>query len=201
MTNKNTTLALVFVAGLALGAGGFYLYQPQNGLSPEKAGEVAMVFINNALKQDNVTASLADITEESGVFKINLKIEEKDYNSFITKDGKYLFSTAFDLEQEKIKETAASLENLAKCLTDKGAKFYGASWCSHCNNQKEMFGEAVQYLPYIECSAKDSKEQLSVCKDNNITSYPTWIFVDDSRESGEVSLQKLAEKTSCQFSQ
>jgi len=186
MTNKNTTLALVFVAGLALGAGGFYLYQPQNGLSPEKAGEVAMVFI-------------ADITEESGVFKINLKIEEKDYNSFITKDGKYLFSTAFDLEQEKIKETAASLENLAKCLTDKGAKFYGASWCSHCNNQKEMFGEAVQYLPYIECSAKDSKEQLSVCKDNNITSYPTWIFVDDSRESGEVSLQKLAEKTGCQF--
>ncbi len=199
MTNKNTILALVFVAGLALGAGGFYLYQPQNGLSSEKAGEAAMVFINNALKQDNVTASLAGITEESGVFKINLKIEEKDYNSFITKDGKYLFSTAFDLEQEKLKETAASLENLAKCLTDKGAKFYGASWCSHCNNQKEMFGEAVQYLPYIECSAEDSKDQLSVCKDNNITSYPTWVFADDSRESGEMPLEKLAEKTGCQL--
>ena len=195
--NKKITLALIFIAGLALGAGGFYSFQAQDSLSPEKASEAAMGFINKSLEQDNVTASLVSVAEESGIYKLHLTIESNEYDSFMSKDGKYLFSTAFDLNAEKVKAAAVSLETLAKCLTENGAKFYGASWCSHCKNQKEMFGEAVQYLPYVECSAKDSKEQLSVCKDNNITSYPTWVFADGSRESGEVSFQKLSEKTGC----
>ena len=32
-------------------------------------------------------------------------------------------------------------DNLAQCLTDKGAKFYGAFWCSHCQEQKAEFGK------------------------------------------------------------
>eukprot|EP00958_Prasinococcus_capsulatus_P014322 scaffold1504_cov417-Prasinococcus_capsulatus_cf.AAC.62 len=31
---------------------------------------------------------------------------------------------------------------VAKRLTDAGARFYGAFWCSHCNEQKETFGTA-----------------------------------------------------------
>lgn len=199
MINKNTILALIFVAGLALGAGGFYSFRMQKTLSPAMAAQDAMSFINNSLKQDNVTASLASVVEESGIYKLHLTIEGKEYDSFISKDGKYLFSTAFNLIAEKEKAATASLETLAKCLTEKGAKFYGASWCQYCKNQKKMFGEAVQYLPYVECSTEDGKGQLSVCKDNNITSYPTWVFADGSRESGEVPLQKLAEKTRCQL--
>lgn len=93
-------LGLIFVAGLVIGAGGFYLYlfQTQNSLSQDKAGEVAINFINKAIEQDNVTASLLSVSEESGVYKVHLKIEEKEYDSFISRNGKYLFSTAFNLE-------------------------------------------------------------------------------------------------------
>jgi hypothetical protein len=28
----------------------------------------------------------------------------------------------------------------AQCLSDKGAVFYGAFWCTHCKSQKQMFG-------------------------------------------------------------
>jgi thiol-disulfide isomerase/thioredoxin len=29
-------------------------------------------------------------------------------------------------------------DEFAKCLTDNGAKFYGAFWCPHCQAQKKM---------------------------------------------------------------
>lgn len=32
-------------------------------------------------------------------------------------------------------------DDFAKCLSEKGVKFYGAFWCSHCANQKAMFGK------------------------------------------------------------
>jgi hypothetical protein len=42
---------------------------------------------------------------------------------------------------------------LAQCLADKGATFYGAYWCPHCNNQKLAFGSrASKKLPYVECA-------------------------------------------------
>src|SRR3989304_10130716 len=85
----------------------------------------------------------------------------------------------------------------AKCISDSGTKFYGTFWCPHCINQRQMFGSAKEYLPYIECSTPDGKGQLQVCKDAGIKGYPTWIFGDGSMLSGEVTLDKLAEKTGC----
>ena len=90
------------------------------------------------------------------------------------------------------------LDEFAQCLKDKGAVFYGAFWCPHCQNQKAMFGKSQKLLPYVECSKPDGKNQLAVCQEKKITGYPTWEFADGSRESGEVSLEKLAEKTGCQ---
>lgn len=85
----------------------------------------------------------------------------------------------------------------AQCLGEKGAKFYGAFWCPHCAAQKAMFGKSVKLLPYVECSAPDGKTQLPVCTDMGVESYPTWVFADGSRLSGEQELQVLADKTSC----
>lgn len=93
------------------------------------------------------------------------------------------------------------LDEFAQCLKDNGAVFYGAFWCPHCQNQKAMFGTSQKLLPYIECSTPDGKSQLAVCQEKKITGYPTWEFADGSKESGEVSLEKLAEKTSCPLPQ
>ncbi len=92
-------------------------------------------------------------------------------------------------------------DDFAKCLKDKGAVFYGAFWCSHCNNQKKAFGSAVEFLPYVECSTPDGKGQLQVCVDKNIEGYPTWVFPDGSRQSGEVPFETLSSKTGCTLPQ
>lgn len=91
--------------------------------------------------------------------------------------------------------TPSKFEDLAKCLTAKGAKFYGASWCSHCQNQKATFTGAAKYLPYIECA--DGGGQSFACSAAKIESYPTWKFADGTTQSGELSLEVLAQKTGC----
>jgi thiol-disulfide isomerase/thioredoxin len=91
----------------------------------------------------------------------------------------------------------------AQCLKDKGAVFYGAFWCPHCQAQKKLFGSSAKFLPYVECSTADGAGQLQVCKDKNIQSYPTWILADgtlvpdDSPDGAGVKLETLADKTSC----
>jgi thiol-disulfide isomerase/thioredoxin len=95
--------------------------------------------------------------------------------------------------------TPGQYDSFAQCLKDKGAIFYGAFWCPHCQNQKAMFGKSAKFLPYIECSTADGRGQLKVCRDKNIEGYPTWEFADGSRLSGAISLSQLAEKTGCQL--
>lgn len=90
-------------------------------------------------------------------------------------------------------------DDFAKCLKDKGAVFYGAFWCPHCRDQKDLFGSSQKYLPYVECSSSDGNSQLEICKKEKIESYPTWQFADGSREEGELSLEKLSEKSGCQL--
>ena len=91
-------------------------------------------------------------------------------------------------------------DNFATCLEDKGAVFYGAFWCSHCQAQKKLFGSSQKLLPYIECSTIDGQSQTQACIDKKISSYPTWEFTDGSRLNGEIPLAQLAEKTSCENS-
>ncbi|MEK7194584.1 MAG: hypothetical protein AAB660_02765 [Patescibacteria group bacterium] len=94
---------------------------------------------------------------------------------------------------------AGKLDTFATCLRDSGTKFYGAFWCPHCQKQKAMFGKSAGLLPYIECSTPNGQGTLQVCKDAKIEGYPTWVFPDTSRLSGEIELKTLAEKTSCEL--
>ncbi len=93
-------------------------------------------------------------------------------------------------------------DQFAQCIKDKGALFYGAFWCPHCQAQKARFGTSAKYLPYVECSTPDGQNQNQVCKDKGIESYPTWFFPQPGtttmeRVNGEIELVDLAKKTSC----
>lgn len=89
------------------------------------------------------------------------------------------------------------LDSFASCLKDKNVVFYGAFWCPHCQNQKRLFGSSERYLPYVECSTPDGKNQTQICKDKHIQSYPTWEFANGASASGELSLKDLSDKSGC----
>lgn len=81
---------------------------------------------------------------------------------------------------------------LAQHLKQVGAKMYGAYWCPHCHDQKQLFGrEAFSQLNYIECDPKGKNPQPDLCKAANIKSYPTW-EINGKIYSGTQSLEELA---------
>lgn len=94
--------------------------------------------------------------------------------------------------------TAAELESFAQCLSDRNATFYGASWCPHCNEQKAMFGDAMEHIDYVECHPDGGRQSppAEICQQRGITGYPTWI-IDGERHSGVLSFQELADATGC----
>ena len=89
------------------------------------------------------------------------------------------------------------LDAFAKCIASKQAKMYGAYWCPHCADQKEMFGSSFQYVPYVECGVPGSRDEGPVCKDAGIKHFPTWQFADGERQEGTLPLQSLGTKTGC----
>ena len=94
----------------------------------------------------------------------------------------------------------SNLDSFSKCLTDSGVKFYGAFWCPHCTNQKNMFGKSFENIDSTECSLPDKSGQTQVCKDAKILKYPTWEFKDGSRMQGELTLAQLSQKSGCSLS-
>jgi len=88
------------------------------------------------------------------------------------------------------------LDALAKCLSQKGVKMYGAWWCPHCQNQKKTFGSSWKYINYVECAIGQSG-QTKECKDEKIEGYPTWILPDGKRLTGEQSPQSLGSAVGC----
>ncbi|MEM4282495.1 MAG: hypothetical protein QXU88_02595 [Candidatus Woesearchaeota archaeon] len=97
-------------------------------------------------------------------------------------------------------ETSMSpLDIFAKCLTDSGVKMYGAYWCPHCQNQKAMFGESWKYINYVECAIPNERGQTKECTKAGIMAYPTWVFGDGSRVSGEQTFAQLASKSGCKL--
>lgn len=86
---------------------------------------------------------------------------------------------------------------LAACLGEKGATFYGAFWCPKCGSQKKMFGADAKLLPYVECSQPDGEGQTPICIEKKIGSYPTWEFADGSQIIGVQEVASLAAKTGC----
>ena len=86
---------------------------------------------------------------------------------------------------------------LAQCLIEKGVKVYGAFWCPNCAKQKELFGDARDLIPYVECDPRGENEQSALCLEKKIEKYPTWIFQDGSEEVGVTEPEEIAARAGC----
>ncbi len=199
--NKNSIPAAIVIAGILIaGALVFINYWPIGTLSSQQAADKAMTFINQNIEQGAV-ASLVGVTEAGNVYKISLKIGETQYESYITKDGKFLFPTGIKLEaaapeKQTSTETTTASAAFAQCLTQKGMKFYGSKSCSWCAKEKTSFGDSLQYITYVECVGNDG-QWTKECQDAKITSVPTWQLPDGTKESGFKTLEQLAEVSGC----
>jgi uncharacterized membrane protein len=94
-------------------------------------------------------------------------------------------------------ESGAAEIALAKHLKQMGVKKYGAYWCPHCYEQKQLFGqEAWKEIEYIECASdgKGKNPQPKLCAEKGIQSFPTW-EIKGKLDPGVKVLSKLAAAT------
>ena len=82
---------------------------------------------------------------------------------------------------------------LAECLTSKWATMYGTNRCSHCQNQKDLFGyEAFAKINFVDCD-----KEKNTCALAGVQWYPTWGFADGSKLEGTQTFEALAAKAGC----
>ncbi len=82
----------------------------------------------------------------------------------------------------------------AQQLNAAGAKLYGAAWDVNSTAQRQLFGDGAQFLPFIEVTNTNHNPN-QIANTNNITTYPTWVFADNSRLEGVQTLAALSIKT------
>jgi hypothetical protein len=70
--------------------------------------------------------------------------------------------------------TDSAEKQLAQHLKKIGVVFYGTYWCPSCNWQKNLFGDAIGEIQYVECDPRGSNPQPDLCNSFGVNAYPTW---------------------------
>lgn len=151
---KNITKFLIpiaiVIAGLLVAAG---LYQVGNKgipdeLSAEDAAERAINFIANVALEGQTTVDLLETTEESGLYKIKIKIEGEEYESYVSKDGKFLFPPGSGIEIIEIAEGgsgSSTSENYPKTDVPK-VELFVMSYCPYGNQAEELMMSVDEFF-------------------------------------------------------
>jgi hypothetical protein len=90
-------------------------------------------------------------------------------------------------------------DDFAKCLTRKGFKMYGASWCSYCTEQKTLFSSSFKHVDYVECADPAGGGVLQMCKDRGVEKLPTWFVSGGQKVTGVLSLADLSQRSGCEL--
>ena len=88
-------------------------------------------------------------------------------------------------------EEPGKFDAFATCLTEKNVVMYGTEWCSHCQNQKKMFGSSFEYVNFVDCD-----KNSAICSTAGVQGYPTW-QIDGKLYPGEQSFYDLAKLSGC----
>jgi uncharacterized membrane protein len=98
--------------------------------------------------------------------------------------------------------SGAAETQLAKHLKDTGATMYGAYWCPHCCEQKQLFGQtAMKDLGYVECGEGGKDANPNACRaiasevekaTGEKFGFPTW-KINGQYYAGRKTLTELAQ--------
>jgi len=85
---------------------------------------------------------------------------------------------------------------MAKCMASRQVKMFGAYWCPHCADQKEILGKSSRFV-YVECGVPGSHAEAEQCTAQGVKVFPTWRFADGALKPGVFSVEELSDKSGC----
>jgi hypothetical protein len=166
--NKNSILigiaiiAIIITGGLILANSSKSFSLPNFfGPSDSQIGKKVIDYINNN-QLSSTPASLVSVSDASGLFKVKIKIGTNSFDSYATKDGKFLFPQAFDMTPKPAATTAkqaASNTNTPPAATQAAASIQKAdkpqleafivSGCPYGLQMQRALAEAVKTQPAL----------------------------------------------------
>ncbi|MFH1134013.1 MAG: hypothetical protein V1735_05985 [Nanoarchaeota archaeon] len=78
------------------------------GLSETQATAKAQTFINDVMLQGQTTATISKVVESNGLYTMTLNVENKEYTSYMTKDGALFFPSGFNIDELSQEVTQAA---------------------------------------------------------------------------------------------
>ncbi len=115
--DKNTILvgiaviAIIITGGLIFASSNHGFSLPNFfGKSDSQIGKDTINYINNN-QLSQTPATLVSVSEVSGLVKVKIKIGTNSFDSYVTKDGKLLFPTAYDMTPKKTTAASATPAN------------------------------------------------------------------------------------------
>lgn len=152
---KNLIPLAIIVAAIIIG--GVLVYtspslfkekKEEGVLTSQEVGEKVINFFNENILEEQATAVLIDMVEESGLYKLNINIEDNELALYATRDGKLLFSGPVDLDQEP--SPSSEEENGTPEETPKAeapnVKLFIMSFCPYGNQAEELMALVVELL-------------------------------------------------------
>jgi len=192
--SKNIPIAIIIV-GIVIAGAIYYTSKPGEEvgeiLPSQEAAERVINFINQNLLTEGTTASLIEVSEEMGLYKIKFSIEGREIESYLTRDGKLLFPDVIDITGE-IKETGEpagptgttignfSVSSDEICMEDDKPiiYFFGSQSCSYCKWEHPiMEAVAARFEGYIAFhNNMDSDADRDVFQKYSTGGIPTLVF-------------------------
>jgi protein-disulfide isomerase len=169
---KIITGAFIFVVIGSLVGSLVYFFPRRSSEVPNEVKK-AMEYINEMIKDQGQSASLISWSEEGGLYKIDFKIGDNQYQSFVTKDGKYLFPYALDLTKkvEKREEKTETQTTQVEKRERPDVKLFVMSYCPFGLQMekallpawqllKEKADIGIYFVDYIMHGKKEMEENL-----------------------------------------
>jgi hypothetical protein len=181
---KNPTTIIIFEALLIgvllflLVSSGAFVKKTGVVLPAQEAGQNAVNYINERFIKGENKAVLEKVEEESGLYKITIKIGENEYSSYITKDGRYLFPEAIDLKPPEPKSFTKTQKP--------DVKLFVMSFCPFGNQAEEMMMPVVDLL-----KDKADIELHYIIYSNYGSGYPEYCLDEENKYCSMHGIQEL----------
>jgi parvulin-like peptidyl-prolyl isomerase len=141
---------------------------------------------------------LDTLKDEASIEKYNALVQSNE--SAVTSAP--LTVEADEQQEEDLQVTVeptkpARQSSFGSCLAEAGAVLYGTSWSPDVQAQKDLLGEALGEIVYVDC---DPAEGSAPAACEGIMVYPTWVIgegADATVLSGKQSLNALERVTGC----
>jgi len=141
---KKNFLSFLIVGLLVIAGIVYFRFWRKPGLSPQQAGDKAIAYINHNLVR-GASASLINVSEEAGVYKIHFKIQDREWDAYVTKDGKYLFDRWFEIDEKPQASQQPQQKEIPKSEKPE-VKLFVMSFCPYGNQAEEIVKPVVDLL-------------------------------------------------------